>query len=118
MTQKVDLSTSTLVRFVLIVLGIWFLYLIRDVIVLLFMVLIIVSGLSPTVDRWSKYLTRPGAVISVFMIFLLVMSLIFSLLVPPLIDQLQQFTSNLPAYAEQLSRSDNQGFLKRRVLSS
>lgn len=109
--QKIDVSVSTIIRLLLILAGAWFLYSIRDVLVLLFLVVIIVAGLSPTVDRWARTITRPGAVISVFLLFLMVMGGILSLVVPPFIEQLREFTNNLPLYAEQLSNSSQQGFL-------
>ncbi|MEX0594723.1 MAG: AI-2E family transporter [Patescibacteria group bacterium] len=108
---KVDISTSTLVRLILLLLAIWFVYLIKDVIVLLFLVLIIVAGLSPTVDRWAKTITRPGAVISVFLLFIVILGAILGLIIPPFVTQLQEFANNLPLYADQLSRSDSDGFL-------
>lgn len=115
MVQKIEITTSTLLRFILLILGIWFIYLIRDVLVLLFFVLIIVAGLSPTVDRWSKTITRPGAVISVFVIMAAAMALIFSLIVPPFIQQLQQFGENLPAYADQIANSQQSGFVNEVI---
>ncbi|MEK7202114.1 MAG: AI-2E family transporter [Patescibacteria group bacterium] len=110
MPQKIDITNSTLIRFILILLSLWFVYYIRDVFVLLFLVLIIVAGLSPTVDRWAKNITRPGAVISVFLLIFVVLAAIFSLLVPPLIEQMQEFSVNLPTYAESLDRQGD-GFL-------
>ncbi|OGD63102.1 hypothetical protein A3A71_03945 [Candidatus Berkelbacteria bacterium RIFCSPLOWO2_01_FULL_50_28] len=110
MTTKIEISTSTLVRIALFLLGVWFLFAIRDVLVLLFLVLIIVAGLSPTVDRWAKTITRPGAVVSVFVIIFVLLGMIFSLIIPPFIDQLQQFSANLPAYTEKLSQQPS-GFL-------
>jgi len=107
--QKIDISTSTLVRAAIVVLAIWFAYFIRDVFALLFIVLIIVTWLSPTVERWSKYLTRPGAVISVFLLLLVFVATVFSLLIPPLVDQLQAFSNNLPTYTERLSQSASTG---------
>ncbi len=109
--QRVDISTSTFVRLILFLLALWFIFLIRDVLVLLFLVMIIVAGLSPTVDRWARTITRPGAVISVFLIVMVAIGLLLSLVVPPFIDQLQLFAANLPTYAERLSNSDNQSFL-------
>jgi len=109
--NKIDISTSTMVRFLLLLLGLWLLYVTRDVLVLLFMVLIIVAALSPTVDRWARYLTRPGAVVAIFLLIFFVITLVFSLLVPPFVDQLRDFTLNLPLYADQLSRSDSPGFI-------
>lgn len=117
MVTKVDLSTSTLLRFLGLLLAIWFLYLTRDILVLLFIVVIIVTGLTPTVERWAKYLTRPGAVASVFLLILIILSGVFSLLVPPLIAQLQDFSENLPAYAESLSDSGNDGIVQSLALA-
>ncbi len=110
--QRLDITTSTMIRFILILLGLWFLYFTRDILVLLFVVLIIVASLSPTVDRWSKYLSRPGAVVAIFLIFFLVLTLIFSLLIPPLVSQLRDFSLNLPLYTEQLSRNQSGGFIQ------
>jgi len=110
MPQKIDLTNSTLFRFILILLGLWFIYYVRDVLVLLFLVLIIVAGLAPTVDRWAKVITRPGAVISVFLLIFACFGVIISIIIPPLIQQTQEFTLNLPSYAESLSRQGN-GFL-------
>lgn len=90
-------------------LSIWFAYYIRDIFALLFIVLIVVTWLSPTVEKWSKYLTRPGAVISVFLILLAFLAAIFSLVVPPLVAQLQEFSLNLPFYAQKLSESASEG---------
>lgn len=111
--QKIDISTSTFVRLGLFIFSVWFVFLIRDVLVLLFFVLIIVAGLSPTVDRWARYITRPGAVVSVFLIIFAVIGLIFSLLVPPFIVQLQDFTNNLPEIAAKLADSSSDpGFIQ------
>src|SRR5579864_4867301 len=100
MTSKVDISTSTFIRLLLVLLGLGFLFIIRDVLVLLFIVLIIVSGLSPTVERWSRHLTRPIAVVVLFVLIFFGLTAIFSLLVPPLITEIQSFATNLPNYLQ------------------
>jgi len=105
MTTKVDITNSTFIRLILILLGLGFLFLIRDVVVLLFIVLIIVAGLSPTVERWAKTISRPGAVVAMFVILLLILSAVAYLLVPPLARQLQEFTNNLPTYTQTLSQN-------------
>lgn len=107
MKQAIDISTTTFLRAALVVLGLWFLFTVRDILVLLFIVVIIVTALTPTVDRWAKYLTRPGAVVSVFLLVLVVLTGFISLVLPPLVDQLQQFGTNLPTYADNLSRSNS-----------
>lgn len=110
MTQKVDISTWSLIRFIFVLLAFWFVFLIRDVLALLFVVLIIVAGLAPTVERWAKYITRPGAVITVFLLILLALAGIASLLIPPLVVQLQEFSLNLPNYIDSFSQVPRGGF--------
>lgn len=104
-----------MIRFILVLLGLWLLYVTRDILVLLFMVIIIVAALSPTVDRWAKYLSRPGAVVAIFLLVFAIIALVFSLILPPFIQQLRDFSLNLPLYADQLSRSDNPAFLDSLV---
>lgn len=112
--QKLDITTSSFVRLILILLGLIFLFVIRDVLVLFFVTIIVVAGLSPSVNRWARYITRPGAVIAVFLIIFGVLSLIFSLLVPPLVNQIQSFSENLPTVTRQLSSSvAHHGFLEQ-----
>jgi predicted PurR-regulated permease PerM len=112
MHQKIDISTSTLVRFLLLLAVIWFAYLVRDVLILLFFVLIIVAGLSPTVDRWAKTITRPGAVVSVFLLLFLAIAGLFYLVIPPFVGQLTTFAGNLPDYISSLANTahESSGF--------
>jgi len=110
MKQQIDISTASYLRLFLILLALAFLFLIRDILVLLFLVLIIVASLTPTVDRWARTITRPGAVISVFLLLFVAIGAIFSLLLPPLITQLRDFSLDLPRYTESLSDQRN-GFL-------
>lgn len=104
-----------MIRFILVLASLWLLYVTRDIIALLFIVIIIVAALSPTVDRWAKYLTRPGAVVAIFLMVFAVIALIFSLLIPPFVEQLREFSFNLPLYADQLNRSNNPAFIDSLV---
>ncbi len=113
MTQKLDITSSTLIRFILILLGLGFLYMIRDVLALVFVVLILVAALYPTVDKWSKYLTRPGAVVIIFLIIIGVLAGVLSLLVPPLISQIQEVSSNMPHYISILNQASTNGNLSQ-----
>lgn len=113
--QRIDITTSTMIRFILVLLGLWLLFVTRDILVLLFVVIIIVAALSPTVDRWARYLTRPGAVVAIFLLVFAIITLIFSLIIPPFVDQLRDFSLNLPLYADQLSRSNNPDFIDSLV---
>lgn len=112
MTQKIDISNSTFFRAILIILGLVFLYTIRDVLALLFVTLIIVAGLYPTVDLWSKKITRPGAVVLIFLIIFLAIGGILSLIVPPLITQIQEVSNNIPKYINEANTLASNPFLQ------
>lgn len=117
MPQKIDISTSTFVRLLLLLLAIWFAFIIREVFVLLFIVIIIVTALTPTVNRWAKLITRPGAVISVFTLLLIFLVAVFSLLIPPLVMQLQDFSANLPAYTDSFSHIQQGGIAQSLAIT-
>ena len=53
-----DISTRAILKVIGILLGLWFLYYIRDIVLLLFVVIILVMALAPIVDRWQAY--RPA----------------------------------------------------------
>ena len=115
MGTKIEITYGSYIRFFVVLLGLAFLYYTRDILVLLFLVLIIVAGLSPTVEKWSKYLTRPGAVITVFVIILAIIGLTFSLLIPPLVGQINQFSNNLPEYVARFSNPESGSVIDKTV---
>lgn len=93
---KIDISTSTIVKIALGILAIWFLYAVRDVIVLFFIVIVIVAALSPVVDKMSKVMPRVLAVIILALVLLGILVAMGFLIVPPLIIEIKQLAINLP----------------------
>lgn len=95
--NRVDVTSSTIFRLLLIVLSFWFLYLIRDVLMILLAAIVISSALEP-LARWLRSYHVPRA-LSVVVVYVLVISAIGSaawLMVPPLKDQLTQLSRVLP----------------------
>jgi len=97
---KFDISTTSIIKIVLAVLLVWFLYFIRDILVLFFIVLVIVAALGPLVNRMSRYIPRVLAVIILTIIFFGVLVAIGFVIVPPIITELKQLAINLPIIAE------------------
>lgn len=101
---KIDVSTKTLFKVLLFVLAVFFLYYIRRVIVLLFAVIIIVAVLSPLVGYLTK--RKVPQILAVLVAYILVfgiLGLIIYIIVPPLIHQITNVSSNLPYYIDKLS---------------
>jgi predicted PurR-regulated permease PerM len=99
MPKKVEISHRTIVFTVFFLLSLWFLYLIRDILLQLFIALLIMAILNPLVSRLSKWRIPRG--ISAFLAYLVVIGAIvgiFAGLVPPLVSQTASFAINLPKY--------------------
>lgn len=101
--QTLNISTSSILRVILIVLGLYFLYLIRDVLVMVFIALIIAAAIDGPVDWLARHKVRRvfGTAI-VYVCAIAVFALFMYLIVPPLAAQIKILAENLPEYATQL----------------
>lgn len=116
MRQKIDISHRTIVFVVIFILSLWIIYLIRDLLLILFVALILMSALSPLV----KFLTNmkiPKALsiaITYVIIIMVVAGILFSVL-PPLIEQTSKLVITLPPLIAQIFNLTN---IDRSVFSS
>ncbi|MCL5410849.1 MAG: AI-2E family transporter [Patescibacteria group bacterium] len=99
---KFDISTLTILKVAVGILLVWLIYSLRDIVVLLFIVLVIVAAMGPLVDRMSKYIPRLLAVILLSVIFVGIITAIGFLIAPPIIEQIKQLAINLPYYVNKL----------------
>ncbi len=103
MTQKTDISTSTIFRFILIILGLIFIYLVRDVLLMVFIALIIAAAIDAPVDWLAKHRVR--RTLSTLIIYLFIASLLISFIywaLPPLAGQLKALATVLPDYLNKI----------------
>ena len=100
MSEKVkfDLSTTTILKVVGTILLVWFLYSIREIVVLFFIVLVVVAAMGPLVDRMAKHIPRFLAMILLTIAFFGLLTGIGFLIIPPVIDQISQLAINLPYF--------------------
>jgi len=107
MSEKnhVEISTGIIFRTLLVVLGCWFLYLIKDIIALLFVSLVIVSAIEPAVNWMHKRkIPRSLGVIIIYLLLFSVIGLSVSFLIPPIMEQLQDFYHKLPEYSQNIEQ--------------
>jgi len=99
MPQSINISSSTLLRFILIIIAAVLLYFIRDIILVLFFAIIISSALDPLV-KWctARKIPRAVAVLSIYLILGAIIALIIVLLINPLSEQFTQLARSLPTY--------------------
>lgn len=95
--RKIDISHRTIVFIAAFALGIWLLYLIRDLLVLLFVALIFTSALSPAVNFFVKlkFPKAMGIVITYVLVFSVIGGVLAGIL-PPLIEQTGKLITILP----------------------
>lgn len=98
---QVNISSLTIVKVLLVVLGLFFLWAIRDVIAIVFVAWILAFALEPLVARMQRWHIRRGiGILLIYTIFLIIIGAVLLLLIPPLSQELASITKNFPAYME------------------
>lgn len=102
--QAVDIHISAIFKVVFVLLGLVFLYLVRDVIVILFLAIIIASAVGPFAN-WleEKKIPRLLGVLLLYLAFFGLVIFLLSLVVPFLASELGQLTQALPKFVSSLS---------------
>jgi len=104
-------SVVTAILGIAIVVGI---YAARDVLLTLYFSALLAIGLSPAVrllerSRWvdgrRRRIPRWVAILALYVGFLIIVVIILAMVVPPLVEQIQQFIVNLPKYADEMQKS-------------
>lgn len=100
---NINISTLTIVKILLTLLLVYFLFIIKDVIIILFVSLVLASALDPWVD-WlkKKKIPRSVSVICIYLIAFLIIGSILFLLIPPISQEIGQLASNFPKYFEKM----------------
>lgn len=103
MIQKIDISHRSVIFIVILILSLWIIYLIRDLLLILFVAVILMSALSPLVKFFVK-LKLPkalGIAITYIVIIGLLTAAVASIL-QPLIEESTRLIVTLPAVAGQI----------------
>jgi len=101
---SINISTSTIFKVVLVFLVLYFLYLIKDILVILFVALILASALDPWVDWMQKRkIPRGLGVIFIYFILFVVIGSVLYLIIPPIIAQINELSTSFPAFIERIT---------------
>lgn len=101
MKQKlsIDISTASIIRVVLVLLALWFVYVIRDIIAIVFVSLIVSAALSPIVDKLNRHkIPRTLSITFIYLLTLGALGAIIYFVLPPMIIQIKQLADSLPVY--------------------
>lgn len=103
MPQKIDISHKTVVFIAIFILALWLIYLIRDLLIILFVAVILMSALSPMVKLFTKLKFPKALGIAItYIVIIAVVSILLLSVLPPLIDETSKFIVTLPPLAGQL----------------
>lgn len=101
--MTIDISAKTLIRVLFFALAVWFLWFVRDLLLVLLVAVLIASALEPLAARLQRFrVPRAISVLAAYAFFVALLVLAITILVPPLIDEIQALTINLPNIFDQL----------------
>ena len=115
MSHKIDISHKTIIFVALFILSLWIIFLIRDLLIILFIAVIFVSALSPLVKFFIKL--KLPKVLSIALTYIIIIAIVTGLIVsivPPLIEQSSKLVVASPALVAQFFNVTN---LDRSIFS-
>lgn len=103
MSSKIDISHRTIIFIAVFILGIWLVYLIKDLLIILFAGVILMSALTPVVSLLTKFkLPKTLSIGITYIIIIAVISGLFAIVLPPFLEESSKLVSTLPPLLDQL----------------
>jgi len=91
---SIEITTGTMFRAILLVLALIFIYLIRDVVAIILFSVVVASAIGPAAEWFTRWrLPRVLGVLLVYVITFSILGAAFSLVIPPLLDELSTISS-------------------------
>lgn len=105
-SQSIDISSKTLIKIVIILMGLGFLYTIRQVLGILFVSFVVAAALDPWVDKMQQRKIPRG--IGILLLYLLsfgIVSFVVFLLIPPISEEIRALAQDFPRYYEEIVKN-------------
>jgi len=103
MPKKIDISYRTIIFIAVFILGLLLIYLIRDLLLILFVAVILMSALSPVVKFLTKFRVPKSLSIAItYIIIIAFVSGLFIIVVPPLLEETRRLFLTLPPHLDRL----------------
>ncbi len=117
--RELEYSTQVILKVILAGLALAFLWVTRDIILVLILALILASAMEPMVDYFNeRKVPRAVSVLTVYILVLGLFFLILYLLLPPVIEQLKVVQQNFPSYLQGLQNRLGTSWLDAETVSS
>lgn len=106
--SSLTISYSSITRVVIVLIVLLFLYLIRDIILVLFFSFILSAAIDPWVNWFERRrLPRAAGVLTAYAVFFTALSVIGVLLAPALGHQFKELSASIPGYYERFFKEVN-----------
>ena len=110
MPKKIEISHKTIIFTVLFLLSLGLVYLIRDIILMLFVAFLLMAILEPLVNFLTKVkIPRTFAVLLSYLLVIGVFGGAIALIIPAVVEQTTSFVNALPAYIANLGLTQDIG---------
>ncbi len=101
---NINISTTTILKVILLFFSLYILYLIRDVLAILFVAIIFSSAIGPWVDWMQrKRIPRSVGMVFIYLVLFFVVGSVIFLIIPPIIEQFNEISRNFPAFMQKSS---------------
>lgn len=101
--QTVNISLASFLKIIGLILGVVFIYFIRDILVIIFIAIIIGAAIEPWVDYLqNKKIPRPASILTLYILGLGVFSVALVLIIPVMATELASLANNFPTYYEKV----------------
>jgi len=98
-----NISTFTIIKIILVFIVFYFLFLIREILAMLFVSLIFSSAVDPWVDFMEKRkIPRGVGILIIYLVMFAVVGGVIGLLIPPIIEQTNDLMENFPQIFEKV----------------
>ncbi|MBI2636795.1 MAG: AI-2E family transporter [Parcubacteria group bacterium] len=97
----IHISTLSILKVLAVFAALAFLYLVWDIVVLLFISLVFAASLGPSID-WleRKRVPRGAGILLIYAALVFILSLVVVLIIPPITEQIDQLAATFPFYYE------------------
>lgn len=97
----VNISSLSFVKVLIIIAALTFVYIVRDILAILFISLLFASALSPWISTMEKrHIPRRLGILLIYVSIIAIVSLTFVLMVPAIVAQYNQLVATFPQYSE------------------
>jgi len=106
---NIQISNVTIMKVLLFVAGLGMLYIIADIVVLLFIAIVLASAIEPMVSwLYKRAIPRVAGALIIYIGLLGVVALMFSLLIPAVAKEVSQLSQELPAILDRFDQVTTQ----------